>query len=233
LGVAVFLLADFMPSGSGVGYVFGAWIGAAAMMLLLVAVSARVRDIMAILVLGVILGSAVSAIITLLQYFGQAAALKSYVLWTMGALGNVSEQQLAVFAVVTLVGSIAALCLCKPLNALALGEDYAKTLGYRVGLHRTLLILTATLLAGTATAFCGPIGFVGIAVPHIARMLCATANHTILMPTSMVIGAAVLLLCDIIAGVPGNESSLPINTITALMGIPVIIYVMVRNQKLI
>jgi iron complex transport system permease protein len=237
LGVALFLLgAPFFSTFAlfSLGQAFAAWVGAAGIMLLLVAVSARVRDIMAILVLGVILGSAVSAIITLLQYFGQAAALKSYVLWTMGSIGNVSASQLVILCATTLTGSIAALFSCKALNALMLGEDYARTLGYRVGLQRTVFILIATLLTGAVTAFCGPIGFVGIAVPHVARMLCRSANHGVLMPVSMLLGACALLLCDVLSQLPaGYDTSLPINTITALLGLPVVIFVIVRNQKTI
>lgn len=236
LGVALFLLGAPLfatLAWFSLGQAFAAWVGAAGMMLLLIVVSARVRDIMAILVLGVILGSAVSALITLLQYFGQSAALKSYVLWTMGNIGNVSAAQLAVLCATTLAGGAAALCSCKTLNALMLGEDYARSIGYRVTLHRTLIILTATMLTGTATAFCGPIGFVGIAVPHVARMLCRNADHRRLMPVSMLLGACALLLCDILSQMPGFDTSLPINTITALLGIPVVIFVIIRNQKLI
>jgi iron complex transport system permease protein len=234
LGVALFLLGAplfGMFALVELGMAFAAWVGAAGVMLLLALAASRVRDIMAILVMGVILGSAISAIITLLQYFGQAEALKSYVLWTMGNIGNVTVWQLWILFAATAIGCTAALFLCKTLNVLVLGEDYARTLGCRVGTQRTLLILTATLLTGAATAFCGPIGFVGIAVPHVARVLCRTANHRVLMPASMLIGACTLLLCDILSHLPGANVPLPINTISALLGIPVVVWVIIRNQK--
>jgi iron complex transport system permease protein len=236
LGVALFLLGAPLfgaLSAVALGQSFAAWLGAAGVMLLLLFTSARVRDIMAILVLGVILGSAISAIITLLQYFGQASALKSYVLWTMGGIGNLTMPQLMILCATTIVGSLAALLLCKMLNILLLGEDYARTLGCRIGLLRIMLILTAAILTGSVTAFCGPIGFVGIAVPHVARILCRTANHRILMPISMLIGACTLLLCDMLCHIPRLEIPLPINTITALLGIPIVIFVIIRNQKTI
>jgi iron complex transport system permease protein len=236
LGVALFLLGApifGIFAMFALGQAFAAWIGAACIMLLLAMVAARIRDIMAILVLGVILGSAISAIIALLQYFGQASALKSYVLWTMGSIGSITSPQLWILSATTLAGSIAAIFSCKTLNILLLGEDYARSLGCRVTLQRTMLILTATLLTGAATAFCGPIGFVGIAVPHIARMLCRTADHRILMPAAMLMGACTLLLCDILSHLPHLDTPLPINIITALLGIPVVIFVIVRNQKTI
>jgi iron complex transport system permease protein len=236
LGVALFLLGVPLFGAFtmfAMGQAMAAWIGAAAVMMLLVVVSMRIRDIMAILVLGVIFGSAVSSIITLLQYFGQASALKSYVLWTMGSIGVLDMQQISVLVITTFVGGIAALLSCKTLNILMLGEDYARTLGCRIGLQRTLLILTATLLTGAVTAFCGPIGFVGIAVPHAARMLCRRADNRILMPVSMLLGACTLLLCDILSHIPNVEVSLPINVVTSLFGIPVVIFVIIRNQKTI
>lgn len=236
LGVALFLLGAPL-FGAFAFFAFGqaaaAWAGGAGVMLLLAVVSARVRDIMAILVLGVILGSAISAVITLLQYFGQADALKSYVLWTMGSIGGVTSPQLWALCATTLAGSAAALLSCKPLNLLLLGEDYARTLGCRVGAQRIVLILTATLLTGAATAFCGPVGFVGIAVPHAARMLCRTANHYVLMPVSMLLGGCALLLCDILCQMPNTEFPLPINAVSALLGIPVVVLVILRNQKTI
>ena len=238
LGVALLVMGRSLwgatPVGAllaGMGYAAAACAGAAAVMLIMLAISARLRDIMAVLILGVMLGSAVSALISALQYFSREAALKSYVLWTMGGLGNVTSAQLCVLGAVTLAGSALALLSAKTLNALMQGERYARSIGYRVGRRRLFLMLTATMLTGTATAFCGPVGFIGVATPHVARMLLREADHRYLLPVTMLLGAAVMLLCDMISALPGYETSLPINTVTSLLGIPIVILVIMRNQK--
>jgi iron complex transport system permease protein len=238
LGVALFIMGYSIWGATVVGVLFAsmgyavaACIGAAFVMLIMLTVSLRVRDIMAVLILGVMIGSATSALISVLQYFSRETTLKSYALWTMGNLGNVTSAQLAVLAAVTLVGSVLALLSIKTLNALTQGEHYARSIGYNVGKRRLFIMLTATMLTGTATAFCGPIGFIGVAVPHVARMLIREADHRYLLPISMLLGAAVMLLCDIISSLPGYETSLPINTVTSLLGIPIVILVIMRNQK--
>jgi iron complex transport system permease protein len=240
LGVALFVMGYSVLGKTTVGvllasmgYAASACIGAAFIMAVMLTISMRVRDIMAMLILGVMIGSATSAIISALQYFSREAALKSYVLWTMGGLGNVTSAQLCVLAVVTLVGSLFALLSVKTLNVLMLGESYARSIGYNVSRHRLLIMLTATLLTGTATAFCGPIGFIGVAVPHVARMIIREADHRYLLPVAMLLGAVAMLLCDVISSLPGYETSLPINTVTSLLGIPIVILVIVRNQKIV
>jgi len=179
------------------------------------------------------IGSAAAALITVLQYFSREAMLKSYVLWTMGSLGNVTSSQLGVMLAVTLLGCVFALLSVKTLNALTHGEAYARSIGYSPARHRTFIMLTSTMLTGTVTAFCGPIGFVGVAVPHVARMLVREADHRYLMPATMLLGAVVMLLCDIISQLPGYATALPINTVTALLGIPVVALVIIRNQKIV
>jgi iron complex transport system permease protein len=240
LGVALFVMGYSAWGTTAVGallasmgYAASACVGAAFVMLIMLSISMRVRDIMAMLILGVMIGSATSAVISALQYFSREAALKSYVLWTMGGLGNVTSVQLYVLIAVTLAGSALALLSIKTLNALMLGESYARSIGYNVGRHRLAIMLTATLLTGTATAFCGPIGFIGVAVPHAARMLIREADHRYLLPITMLLGAVALLLCDVLSSMPGYETSLPINTVTSLLGIPVVIMVIVRNQKIV
>ena len=190
------------------------------------AVSRRIKDIMVILILGMMLGSGISSVVEILQYLSSEAALKSFVIWTMGSLGDVTGSQLALLLPVVTAGL--ALAVAKPLNLLLLGENYARTMGLNVQRTRTLIFLSTVLLAGTVTAFCGPVGFIGLAVPHLARMLFASADHRILMPGSMLAGAALLLVCDLVA----KSLALPINTITALMGIPVVIFVVVRNRNI-
>ncbi len=238
LGVALFLLG--MPllglSASGdllrnLGVVGSAWVGAALILLVIMVVSVRIKDIMAILILGMMFGSAASAFVEILQYLSPEGALKSFVIWTMGSLGGVSSGQLSILLPVTVVGLLISICLVKPLNMLLLGENYARTMGMNIRRVRGLIFLSTTLLAGTVTAFCGPIGFIGIAVPHVARMLFAEADHRVLMPASMLLGATAMLLCDIVSQMPGYDMVLPINTITALLGIPVVIVVIVRNRK--
>ena len=181
-----------------------------------------------ILILGMMFGSGISSVVEILQYLSSEAALKSFVIWTMGSLGDVTGSQLALLLPVVTAGLVLAVAVIKPLNLLLLGENYARTMGLNVQRTRTLIFLSTVLLAGTVTAFCGPVGFIGLAVPHLARMLFASADHRILMPGSMLAGAALLLVCDLVA----KSLALPINTITALMGIPVVIFVVVRNRNI-
>ena len=234
LGVALFLLGapllgvsahSFVQSLSIAG---AAWLGAALVLLIVMAVSRRIKDIMVILILGMMFGSGVSSMVELLQYLTSEAALKSFAIWTMGSLGDVTGGNLALMLPVITAGLVLSVAVIKPLNLLLLGENYARTMGLNVQRTRTLLFLSTVLLAGTVTAFCGPVGFIGLAVPHLARMLFASADHRVLMPASMLSGAALLLVCDLIS----KSLALPINTVTALMGIPVVIVVVVRNRNL-
>ena len=234
LGVALFLLGapllgvsahSFVQSLSIAG---AAWLGAALVLLIVMAVSRRIKDIMVILILGMMFGSGVSSMVEILQYLSSEAALKSFVIWTMGSLGDVTGGHLALMLPVITAGLVLSVAVIKPLNLLLLGENYARTMGLNVQRTRTLLFLSTVLLAGTVTAFCGPVGFIGLAVPHLARMLFASADHRVLMPASMLSGAALLLVCDLIS----KSLALPINTVTALMGIPVVIVVVVRNRNL-
>lgn len=234
LGVALFLLGAPLLGVSAhsfvqsLGIAGAAWLGAALVLLIVMAVSRRIKDIMVILILGMMFGSGVSSVVEILQYLSSEAALKSFVIWTMGSLGDVTGGNLALMLPVITAGLALSVAVIKPLNLLLLGENYARTMGLNVQRTRTLLFLTTVLLAGTVTAFCGPVGFIGLAVPHLARMLFASADHRVLMPASMLSGAALLLVCDLIS----KSLALPINTVTALMGIPVVIVVVVRNRNL-
>ena len=234
LGVALFLLGAPLLGVSAhsfvqsLGIAGAAWLGAALVPLIVMAVSRRIKDIMVILILGMMFGSGVSSVVEILQYLSSEAALKSFVIWTMGSLGDVTGGNLALMLPVITAGLALSVAVIKPLNLLLLGENYARTMGLNVQRTRTLLFLSTVLLAGTVTAFCGPVGFIGLAVPHLARMLFASADHRVLMPASMLSGAALLLVCDLIS----KSLALPINTVTALMGIPVVIVVVVRNRNL-
>ena len=225
LGVALVVLAGV---GSSIGIAGAAWLGAAVVLLVIAAVGHRIKDIMVILILGMMFSSGVSAVVQILQYLSKEEALKAFVIWTMGSLGDVTGGNLALMLPVVAAGLVLSVAAIKPLNLLLLGENYARTMGLNVQRTRTLLFLSTVLLAGTVTAFCGPVGFIGLAVPHLARMLFASADHRILMPGSMLAGAALLLVCDLIS----KTLALPINTVTALMGIPVVIIVVVRNRNL-
>ena len=234
LGVAMFLLGAPLigiatsPTLQLLGTAGAAWLGSGLILIAIMALSRRIKDIMVILILGMMVGSAIGAVVEILQYLSNENALKSFVVWTMGSLGDVTATQLQVVVPTVLAGLILAVTLIKPLNLLLLGENYARTMGLNIERSRRIIFASTILLAGSVTAFCGPIGFVGLAVPHLARMIFAAADHRILIPASMMTGAVVMLICDIIS----KAMTLPINTITALMGIPIVICVVVRNRSI-
>ena len=235
LGVAIFILG--MPllgiatnsTISSIGTAGAAWLGAALILAFVASVSTRIKDIMVILILGMMISSGVSAVVQILQYLSNEEALKSFVIWTMGSLGDVTSSQLMLLLPAVLIGLVVSVAVIKPLNLLLLGEQYARTMGLNVRRSRYLIFLSTTLLAGTVTAFCGPIGFVGLAIPHIARMLFSNADHRILLPATALCGAVVLLGCDIIS----KWLTLPINTVTALLGIPIVVWVVIRNKSIV
>ena len=234
LGVALFILG--MPlwgiatnsTMSSIGTAGAAWLGSALILAFVASVSTRIKDIMVILILGMMISSGVSAVVQILQYLSNEEALKSFVIWTMGSLGDVTTNQLHLMLPAVLLGLVVSVAVIKPLNLLLLGEQYARTMGLNVRRSRYLIFLSTTLLAGTVTAFCGPIGFVGLAIPHIARMLFSNADHRILLPATALCGAVTLLICDIVS----KSLTLPINTITALLGIPIVIWVVIRNKSI-
>lgn len=231
-GVALLLLGapllgiTMPPIVQSIGSAGAAWIGSAVVLVAVVALARRIKDIMVMLILGIMLSSGVAAIVEIMQYFSSEASLKSYVIWTMGSLGEVTASQLAIIVPVIIAGIALAVATIKPMNMLLMGENYAKSMGLNIGSTRRLILSSTTLLAGTVTAFCGPIGFVGIAIPHVARMLFRSADHRVLLPATMLCGAVMMLTGDIVA----KLLTLPINTVTALMGIPIVIYIVIRNR---
>lgn len=238
LGVALFTLATpllglaSMPWLVSVGVTGVAWIGSALILLLVMWLSRRIRNINTILIIGMMLSSAISAVVGILQYVGSEEALKSFVVWTMGSVSTVTAEQLMVLLPVVVVGAVLAVVVVKPLNMLLLGEGYARTMGLNVKSSRAIIFLSTTLLAGTVTAFCGPIGFIGLAMPHVARITFRTADHRVLMPATMLWGAFSMLICTFVCDVVARSGvMLPVNTITSLLGIPVIIYVVLRNSN--
>ena len=224
LGVALVVLAGV---GSSIGIVGAAWIGAGAVLLVIAAVGHRIKDIMVILILGMMFSSGVSAVVQILQYLSKEESLKAFVIWTMGSLGDVTLSQLYTLIPAVVAGLILAIVTIKPLNLLLFGEEYAVTMGLNIRRSRGLLFLSTTLLAGTVTAFCGPIGFIGLAMPHVTRMLFDNSDHRVLLPGTILTGASVLVLCDLVS----KLFTLPINAITALLGIPVVVWVVLRNKS--
>jgi iron complex transport system permease protein len=232
MGISTFTVISQIGVVGNWTIVMAAWIGSGLILFLILAISARVKDIMTILILGIMFGSATAALVNILQYFSNESMLKAFIVWTMGSLGGVSLTQLKVLIPSVTVGLLITFMLTKILNAMLVGENYAKSMGLNIRVSRFLIFFSTSLLAGSITAFCGPIGFIGIAVPHIARIVFKTANHKSLLPGTMIIGGIVLLLSDIISQLPGHETTLPINSITALVGIPIVIWIIIRNQKL-
>ena len=223
LGVALVVLAGV---GSSIGIAGAAWLGAAAVLVVIAAVGQRIKDIMVILILGMMFSSGVGAIVQILQYLSKEESLKAFVIWTMGSLGDVTWGQMTILIPSVVVGLLLAVLTIKPLNLLLFGEEYAVTMGLNIKRSRGLLFLSTTLLAGTVTAFCGPIGFIGLAMPHVTRMLFRNSDHHVLVPGTVLSGAAILLLCDIVS----KLFTLPINAITALLGIPIVVWVVLRNK---
>ncbi len=240
LGVAMVTLASGSSITTYAAQTFGwsqGWLvmlaataGAALVLLLILWVSSYVSDYVVLLIVGIMVGNITLSLVGIWQYFSRPEQIQSYILWTLGSLQGVTPRQLPVLLTVVGIGIGLSFLSSKGLNALLLGENYARSLGLNVRQTRTLVILTTSLLAGAITGFCGPIGFVGIAVPHLTRSLLRTSDHFILIPGVMLVGAMVLLVCDIISQVPGSSTVLPINAITALVGSPVVIWVILRNR---
>lgn len=238
LGVALVILgfsADISPESlRGMGnwsVVAAAWTGAGAVMVLMLWLSSKLKDILTVLIIGIMLSGGISAIVTIMQYFSHETMLKAYIIWTMGSLGNLTASQLNVMLLSVAVGVVISLLSVKRLNALLLGENYASTIGLNIGLSRFLILTGTSILAGSITAFCGPIGFIGIAVPHITRLIFRSADHRILMPGMLLTGSSIMLLSDIVSQLPGSDNVLPVNSVTAMVGIPVVIWVVLRNRK--
>lgn len=240
LGVAILILG--ISGGAGMvavsfagnwAIVVAAWIGSGLVLLLIMVVSVRVRDIMTVLILGIMFASAISAVVSIMQYFSNESMLKAFIVWTMGSLGNLSWMQLRVLIASIIAGVFLSLATLKNLDALALGEDYAISLGLNVHLSRLLIFVSTSVLAGSVTAFCGPIAFIGIAVPHITRLLFRQSSHRILVPGSILTGSVIMLAGDLLSQLPGSDRVLPINSVTALIGIPVMVWIIIRRNRLI
>ncbi len=240
LGVALLIMGSSIFSSyiglqlvSNISLAIVASIGSFIVLLSVIIVASKVKDTMALLIIGLMFGSITAAIVSVLSYFTNAEKLQQYVYWSFGSIGNLSWQQIAILIVLCFVGVILSIFSIKALNALLLGENYARSLGIKIKKARYIIIITTGLLAGGITAFAGPIAFIGLAVPHLTRQIFNTTNHKILVPAVLLYGAVLMLLCDTVAQLPNSASVLPINAITSIIGAPVIIWLLVRKQKII
>lgn len=238
LGVAIVMLwlggsvTTEMFSVSGfVAVLLAAFIGAMLVTGLIFFFSTLVRNNVMLLIIGIMVGYVSSSAIELLNFFSTEEGVKSYAVWGMGDFGGVSMQNMPVFASITVVGLLLAILLIKPLNALLLGEEYAESLGINTRRTRNLLLIITGILTAITTAFCGPISFIGLATPHIARLILGTQNHTRLLPATILCGSAIALLCNILCNLPGDGGIIPLNAVTPLIGAPVIIYVLVKTKR--
>ena len=232
LGVALVMMSTaVLPAvfiSSGWGMILAAVIGAALVLLLVVGVSFKVQNSVSLLIVGIMFGTIASSLVSVLQYFSNPDAIKLFIMWNMGSLSAVTWEYLQILVPTVIAGLLLAIILTKKLNGLLLGENYARGLGIPILQTRVLIVAATGILAGAITAFTGPIAFVGVAIPHIARGIFRTAQHQILMPACVLLGASLILICDIISQIPIH--TLPINTISALFGAPVIIWIILKRK---
>lgn len=242
LGVAAVMLAAgsattaFTIGALGLGgswlIVIAASLGAALVLLAILAISYRIRDNVVMLIVGIMVANITIAIVSIWQYFSNPEQIQEYILWTFGSLGGVTTSQLQVLGLIVGLGILMTFALSKTLNALLLGEDYAQSMGLNIRKSRFAIIGVTSVLAGAITGFCGPIGFVGIAVPHLTRSFLNTSDHRVLIPSCVLVGAILMLVCDIISQVPGSNAVLPVNAITAMIGSPIVIWIIVKRRNL-
>ena len=233
LGVAILTLGTsvlpFWMIG-GWGLVVAAISGATLVLILVFAVSFRIKQTVSLLIVGMMFGYFAGAVVTILQNMSNPDTLKLFITWTFGSLSSVGWEQMPVLAAVTLLGLVAAFMLTKSLNILLLGSNYADSMGVDTERTRTLIIISTAILAGTSTAFTGPISFIGVTIPHLARGLFHSSDHRIVLPASLLCGPIVMLFCDVISQMPGVQGTLPINAVTALFGAPIIIWILLKNK---
>ena len=238
LGVAIVIMGASIFGGVFAGVLLSKWslviassLGSLLVLMAVILASIKLRDTMAILIIGLMFASLTAAVVSVLSYFSPAAQLQQYIFWSFGSLGDLSWNEVGILAIFWLVGLALAMSCIKSLDTLLLGEQYAKSLGVSIKRNRFVIIIATSLLAGSITAFAGPIAFVGLAVPHLIRQVIPINNHRILVPAVILGGAALMLICDIAAQLPGQEYTLPINAITSLIGAPVVIWLLVRKRK--
>lgn len=238
LGVAIVFMGASLFGGTFAAILLSKWsvviassLGSLLVLIAVMLASIRLRDTMAILIIGLMFASITAAIVSVLAYFSPASQLQQYVFWSFGSLGNLSWEEVSLLALFWTIGILFSVAGIKNLNSLLLGEQYAKSLGVSIQKNRLMIILATSLLAGSITAFAGPIAFVGLAVPHLIRQVIPVNNHGILIPAVIFGGAILMLVCDIAAQMPGSEFTLPINAITSIIGAPVVIWLLVRKRR--
>lgn len=228
-GLLPAILSQFLLSSYGI--ILASCLGSLLVLLMILVVSQRLRDTMSILIVGLMFSSFTGAVVSVFTYFSSAEQLQKYTFWSMGSLGNLSWQNIGILAFSVLAGLLLSLLSLKPLDALLLGENYAKSMGLNIKKARYSIILATSILAGSITAFAGPIAFVGLAVPHLAKLLFQTSNHKTLFLATLLIGAIIMLFCDTVSQMPGFDFTLPINAITSIIGAPVVIWLIVRKRS--
>ncbi len=222
--------ASYLPAVSPWTLALAASFGSGAIFLLVVAVAHRVRDNTSLLIIGLMIAAASGSMVSVLQYLSKAQDLQAFVIWTLGSVGGTNWGEILILTLLLIIGGTISITSVKALNAWLLGDNYAQSLGVDIKKSRLKIVLATSLLTGGVTAFCGPIAFVGLAVPHLIRLLVPTTNHKVLLPLVMMGGAALLLICDILAQLPGSSNVLPLNAITSMIGAPVVIWVVMRSK---
>lgn len=240
LGVAIVILgATILPISlssfllSSHGIIIASSLGSFMVLLAVLAVAKKLRDTMAILIVGLMFGSLTSAIVGTLTYFSTAEQLQKFTFWSLGNLGNLPWNSIVILSVCVFIGLLLSLISIKPLNALLLGENYARSLGMNYKKTRLIIILATSILAGSITAYAGPIAFIGLAVPHIAKLVFQTSNHALLFWSTLLFGAIIMLICDSISQLPGTDITLPINAVTSIFGAPIVIWLLIRKRNTI
>ncbi|MCK0146993.1 iron ABC transporter permease [Arenibacter sp. F26102] len=240
LGAALLILGSSIFSGffaftmvNDISLALAASIGSFLVLLAVMVVASKVKDTMALLIIGLMFGSITTAVVSVLSYFSTAEKLQQYIYWSFGSIGNLSWNQLLLLLTIIAIGIIMSIFSIKSLNALLLGESYAKSLGVNMKRSRYTIIIATGLLAGGVTAFAGPIAFIGLAVPHLTRQIFNTTDHKVLVPAVLIYGAILMLICDTIAQMPNSANVLPINAITSIIGAPVVIWLLIRKRKMI
>lgn len=240
LGVAIIMLLLGSSAGSissfdlsySMTIVLGAFLGASLILGIIMGFASIVKNNLMLLIIGIMVGYLTSSIISILKFWGDSSDVFSYMVWGMGTFGAISIEQLPFYCIIITIGLLISILLIKPLNALLLGERYAANLGVNIRLVRFILLFCAGLITAITCAYCGPIGFIGLAVPHIARLVLGTSNHKSLVPITILIGAAIALLCNLICILPGSQGVLPLNAVTAVFGAPVIIYIIINQKRI-
>jgi iron complex transport system permease protein len=239
LGVAILILGASFIGVNIAAFAYTNWglaiaasLGAFLVLSAVLLAALKVRNTMSILIIGLMFGSITAAVISVLAYFSSASQLQQYLFWSFGSLGNLTWHEITTFCVIFLIGLLLVVFIIKPLNSLLLGENYAKSMGVNIKLTRNITLISTSLLTGVITAFSGPIAFIGLAVPHLTKLLFKTSNHKTLIPAVAISGAIIMLICDSIAQLPNSQYTLPINAITSLFGAPIIIWLLIRKRKI-